>query len=147
MGADLSRFDLVVGSDVPRTAETAIAFGCSVDDEIVYSDPTIDTGIDFHAWWQWDGPFVEIARIIDENGAARGVASTIADAWTALARQLPEQGRALAVSHGGVMELGLVGCLPGVDQATWGQPFSHCEGFELLFDRDRFVEVSFLRFR
>jgi hypothetical protein len=95
----------VVASGVPRTVESAIAFGCSVDDEVVYPDPTIDTGIDFHAWRQWDEPFVQIARIIDENGAARAVATAIADAWRGVARQLPEEGRALAVPHGGVMEV------------------------------------------
>ena len=62
----------------------------------------------------------------------------------ALARA-PDGGRTLVVSHGGVIELGLVACLPNADHASWGPPFSQCDGAELDHDGESFTSIRFAR--
>jgi len=51
---------------------------------------------------------------------------------------------ALVISHGGVLELGVVGCLPDVDFSNWGDAVDYCEGARLYWD-DQFIRAEVLR--
>jgi hypothetical protein len=48
------------------------------------------------------------------------------------------------VNHGGVVELGVVGCLPGFDFSSWGGSVEYCEGARLFWDEE-FVRAEVLR--
>jgi broad specificity phosphatase PhoE len=145
VGDTLGSFDLVVASRAPRTAETAVALGYAVEDELSYPDVMDGTGIDFHAWWDWPEPFAEVARIMSSNENASRAGDSIADIWSGIAHSVHDGGTALVVSHGGIMEVGVVAALPDADRTKWGMPFAHCEGFILTMDGERFVDVSFTR--
>ena len=143
--AGMGTFDLVIASKAPRTVETALAMGFSVEDVISYPDVTDGTGIDFHAWWEWPAPFDEVAAIFDRNERAARAGASIADAWSGIAESVKEDGRALVVSHGGVMEVGLVAAITDADRSDWGAPFQQCDGFELDYDGAGFTAVRFFR--
>jgi hypothetical protein len=51
---------------------------------------------------------------------------------------------ALVISHGGVVELGVVGCLSDVDFSTWGDSADYCEGAKLYWD-NKFIRAEVLR--
>ena len=56
-----------------------------------------------------------------------------------------ESRSALVINHGGVVELGVVGCLPGFDFSSWGGSVEYCEGARLYWDEDKFVKAEVLR--
>ena len=75
VGMSMQRPDAVLASPFPRTVETALAFGFSVDDtyEVGEGDPW--GGIPVHAWWEWEQPYVEVARrIAQDHDVARAAA-------------------------------------------------------------------------
>lgn len=62
-----------------------------------------------------------------------------------IVRVLPDGGRALVVSHGGIVEAGAIGCLMP-DVPALNEPFfGYCEGARLTFDGERVIDVQILR--
>jgi hypothetical protein len=51
----------------------------------------------------------------------------------------------LVITHGGIVEIGAVGCLPDADHSAWGPYCDYCEGVRLSLDGERFVEAEILR--
>jgi hypothetical protein len=51
---------------------------------------------------------------------------------------------ALVINHCGVVELGVVGCLPDFDFSAWGGSVEYCEGARLYWD-DKFIRAEELR--
>ncbi len=142
IGNAMGPFDHVVTSDAPRAFETAIAFGFAVDELIPglgQFDDSINDEVDRNA------DFGALARAVRKDGAAARLARWQARLWQTLVATLPENGRALAVSHGGIIELGAIGCLPDADHASWGAALDYCEGVRLSFDGQDFVGVEMLR--
>jgi broad specificity phosphatase PhoE len=145
VGEQTGPFDLVVSSRAPRAFETAIAMGYAVD--------TWYARVDFgEAEWQElarllpEGtPFLERAGVMHAPGLAGRYARALCEQWAAVARELPEEGRGLVISHGGYLDDSAVACLPEQDHQRWGPNFGHCEGIRLVFDRGRFVDGQVLR--
>jgi hypothetical protein len=52
--------------------------------------------------------------------------------------------QALLISHGGLIEPGLVAALPDWPHVRWGRGFRHCEGARLHHDGTRFVGAEIL---
>ncbi len=67
------------------------------------------------------------------------------EAWRSVLCSVPEDGRALVISHGGIVEAGAIGCLPDADHASWGRGLDYCEGVRLGFDGEQFASVEILR--
>jgi broad specificity phosphatase PhoE len=84
---------------------------------------------------------------VAKGGPAAKYARAQARLWRSIAAQLPDGGAALVITHGGIIEAGTVGCLPGLDYAAWGGPCGYCEGARLSFDDDRPVAAQVLRVR
>jgi hypothetical protein len=57
-----------------------------------------------------------------------------------------EDGKALIVGHGGVIEPTMVATDPIGDYLSWGQPFSHVDGVRAAFDDGQFLVVDFDRY-
>jgi hypothetical protein len=56
--------------------------------------------------------------------------------------RVSEDGKALIVGHGGVIEPTLVAADPIGDYGSGGQPFSHLDGVRLAFDDGQFFATS-----
>ncbi len=148
VGADMGPFDRVVTSHITRTLETAVAMGFAVDDQwsvLGEIEPDVWAEVGHHERWDWDEPFAAFARLVEVGGATARLGHAQAEAWRAILRDLPEDGRALVVSHGRVIEAGAVACVPNVDHAAWGQPFGKCEGLRLAYDGDAWIAPELLR--
>lgn len=147
-GARAGPFDLVLASTVPRTLETALAMGFAVDELIDTLDdlpPGVLAELGHHERWSWDAAFPRFAEIIARDGPTTRMGLRLRACWTRALESVPEDGRVLAISHGRVIETGLITCLPGGDYAAWGMPFRHLEGVELAYDDGRFELARFLR--
>ena len=142
VGEGLGRFDRVLTSRLPRAFETALAMGYAVDDQL---DEVSSTPDGLAAEVDWRDGCEGFRRAVRLGGVAARYVGEQAAAMRAIAASLPEEGRALVVSHGGIVEAGAVGCRPEDDFAGWGQACGYCEGIRLTFEGERCVAAELLR--
>ena len=64
---------------------------------------------------------------------------------TELVNRVPDEGRILVVSHGGIVEASVFGCLPELDVTDWGESIAVCEGIELAWDNGKWVGARVIR--
>jgi broad specificity phosphatase PhoE len=142
VGEGLGPFDRVITSDKARAFETAIAMGFAVDeqrDALGTMGDAVDAEVD------WQEGFPAWSRALGRGRAAARYCREQADLLAEIAAALPEGGRALVISHGGVIEAGAVGALPDGEHTVWGTYLDYCEGVLLTYDGGRCVAVSVLR--
>jgi broad specificity phosphatase PhoE len=142
VGNGIGPFDFVVTSTLPRAFETAIAMGFAVDEQ---NDIMNTYGAAVEREAPWPMPFHHYAEIVMQDGAAAKYAYKLADYYGILLDRIPEGGSALIVNHGGVVELGVVACLPDADFSAWGDAVDYCEGARLFWDDGRFTRGEVLR--
>ena len=129
----MGRFELVVTSDFPRAFQTAIAMGYAVDRQ----EPLLkELGEGVEDEVNWDAGFASFARAFALGGATTRACTAQAELLRTIAAELPENGRALVVSHGGIIEEGVVGLLPGFAFDGWGLGCERCEGVLMRFEGD-----------
>jgi broad specificity phosphatase PhoE len=141
-------YDRVLTSRIPRTFETAIAMGFAVDDQLeslgdIPAEAQQEIG--HHERWSWEEPFVQFARLVEQGGPTAQMARQQVQVWTEALRSVPQHGRVLIISHGRVIETGLVAAVPTGDYRGWGKPFHHCEGVRLTYADGVFSVEQFLR--
>jgi broad specificity phosphatase PhoE len=148
VGAQMGPFDLVLTSLVPRTLETALAMGFAVDDQRdVLGDipPAAFEEIGHHDRWSWVEPFVHFAQLMATGGPTAQLGARQLEAWLQAMEVVGPQGRVLIVSHGRIIEAGLVACFPDGDYAALGTPFQHLEGVQMTYELGRFTHLHLLR--
>lgn len=143
VGAGMGPFAKVVTSDAPRAFETAIAMGFAVDEQLADlatpGDEEVTTALeDAHT-------FADVVMAVQRHRAVARRAQKLARLLAAIAEALPEEGAALIVTHGGVIELSVAGCLPDHNFSAWGALCDYCEGVRLAFDGRAFVGADLLR--
>jgi broad specificity phosphatase PhoE len=140
VGRGLAPFDRVVTSPKPRAVETAIAMGSAVDD-VREELSGVPDEVDRHL----DGVrcFADYAVVGRKRPEVRRFMETQAELWERELELVPDHGRLLLVSHGGVIELGALGALP-VPAAGFGAALGLVEGVRLYWD-GRWVGGDVLR--
>jgi broad specificity phosphatase PhoE len=134
----IPRYDLVVTSPQPRALETAIAIGFAVDeqlDALWMGDAANDLPLDFGKYAEQVHSRPRLGLFVDE----------LARALVAAVARLPEDGTALVVSHGGVVELSAVALLPAARHELWAPPIGYAEGIRLIFEGSDCVAAEPLR--
>jgi broad specificity phosphatase PhoE len=142
VGEGLGHFDQVVTSTLPRAFETAIAMGYAVDEQI---EQLCLMGEEVGAVVQWNAGYAAWATAATNAPVVGLYTQALAELWRTIVRALPENGRALIISHGGIVEAGIIGCLPPTNRPTYGPACSYCEGARLIFEGDLVVNVEILR--
>jgi len=142
IGQTIGPFDLVATSMHHRAFETAIAMGFAVDEQ---SESLNTYGHDVEREAPWPQPYSNLAEAVKQEGAAAKYARKLAHYYTAMLGLVSDGGSALVINHGGVAELGVIGCLPDLDYSNWGGPVSYCEGARLFWDDGKFVKAEVLR--
>jgi len=141
----LGRFDRVVTSPKPRAVETAEALGFAVDallPELAMMPDDVGLPIDeLHP-----RSFADYVRFVGRSEAMADYARTQANLMREELERLPDGGRLLMVSHGGIIEFGAAGTRPA-DAMTWGAPVDYLEGFRLTLSRGEWVRGEVLRTR
>jgi len=141
IGQNIGPFERVVTSRQPRAFETAVAMGFAVDEQIELMN-TYGSAVANEA--PWPQPFYNYSEIIKQDGATARYAHKLAKYYASVMEFISEGRSALVISHGGVVELGVVGCLPNADFSTWGDSAEYCEGARLYWD-DQFIRAEVLR--
>jgi len=142
VGSTMGHYDLVVTSPVARAFETAIAMGFAVDERWPTLGPPPQA---VHDEANWEKGCAEYARAAHLGGATAHYLTVLAKQFLALAHRLPEGGRALIVSHGGVVEAATVACLSDKDYLGWDTSSDYCEGVRLYLVDGRFSDAEVLR--
>lgn len=142
VGQNVGPFDRVVTSKYSRAFETAIAMGFAVDEQVeilnTYGD-SVEKEV------PWPQPFSAYATAIKANGPAEKYAHKLAKFYADIMNSIAESRSALTVHHGGVVEIGVVACLPEVDFALWGEYIDYCEGARLFWEDGKWLSGEVLR--
>jgi len=142
VGQELGPFDFVATSTLLRAFETAIAMGFAVTEQNELMN-TYGGAVEREA--PWPMPYFHYSEIVKQEGAASKYAHQLMDYYMSILDRIPQGGSALVVNHGGVVELGVVACLPNADFSAWGESVDYCEGARLFLDDGRFAHGEVLR--
>jgi broad specificity phosphatase PhoE len=142
VGAEMGRFDLVLTSTVTRAYETAVAMGFAVNKR---SDllSSMDDAVTAEAGW--DAGFAAVAAAAGRQGALWQFGQELAELLSEVAESLPDGGRGLVVSHGGIVEVSVIGCLPDLDYEAWGEALGFCEGVRLNWESGDWTGAEVIR--
>jgi len=141
-GEGLGRFDRVITSAVPRAFETAIAMGYAVDEQIDQLGMMSD---EVGAVIQWNAGFAGWAKAARRYPVVAQYTQALGELLRSLVSALPDGGRVLIISHGGIVEASAIGCLPAGTRLVDDAPCGYCEGVRLIFDGSTVVNIEMLR--
>ena len=141
-GKEMGEFVKVYSSKAPRAMETAVAMGYAIDDVFEEISMTPD-GLEKEV--SWGMSFDQYANIINKGGITSKYAIKMAKFLLELSYDIPEDSSILIVSHGGLIEIASIGCLPNLDYSDWGEPLDTCEGVRLTIDKNRFTNSEIKR--
>jgi broad specificity phosphatase PhoE len=143
VGQNIGPFDRVITSEYARAFETAIAMGFAVDEQVeilsTYGEYDVDKEV------PWPQTFSVYATAMKANGDAAKYARKLAKYYESIMGSIAESRSALTVHHGGVVEIGVVACLPETDFKPWGGHIDYCEGARLFWEDGKFVKGEVLR--
>ena len=144
VGEGIGPFDRVVTSTLPRALETAIAMGFAVDEQVELMS---SFGAEVEHEVPWPQTFAVYAKAVRRRraGAAQWYANQLVTFYNDLATRLVEDGAALVINHGGVVELGVTASFPDADYESWGEAVYYCEGARLFWEDGKFVNAEQLR--
>jgi broad specificity phosphatase PhoE len=142
VGEGMGPFAFVATSTLPRAFETAIAMGFAVDEQNELMN-TYGGMVEREA--PWPLPYFHYAEIVRQGGHAARYAVELAEYYALIMDRIPVGRTALVVNHGGVVELGVVACLPDVDFTNWGDAADFCEGARLFYESGKFIRGEVLR--
>jgi len=143
-------YDLVVSSPKERALETLEALGFEryeVDAAFTAVNP----------WGPFDAQATKLAKersiiplaacwlVPEALNYLRLEGETFLRAVMRVARKLPEEGRALVVSHGGILEAAALHGCPRYDLAELGGEIGFCEGVVFKFDGEQLAGVEVKR--
>lgn len=142
-GASGPPFARVVTSPSPRAVQTAVAMGYPVDqEELVLQSfgSAISTLID------WDAGFASWCRGAAESPVIAAFATLQAAIWHQVVADILPGQAALIVTHGGMIEAGVMAAAPTLDWSVAGEALDYVEGVRFWFADERCVGISVLRF-
>ena len=142
VGAQMSPFDTVVTSPLPRARETAEAMGYRVD--TILQELAELSEVIFKASG-WPNTLESIEATVLKHRQLQTFATKQVDLWQGVFRDLPLNGRGLIIGHGAILELGAIGCSLENKQQISGKPFGYCEGVKLSQKEDGSLMISLLR--
>jgi broad specificity phosphatase PhoE len=145
VGEQMGSFDRVVTSTAARAFETAIAMGYAVDERVHDLDPVWPDDVAAEVSPEAHWPEFADAAGRHPDGAYVALGRRLAELQLAIGKSLPENGRALIVSHGALVECATIGCLPDLDYETWGRAVAYTEGVRLRWDAGRWLDAELLR--
>lgn len=135
-------FQRVVTSCIPRAFQTAVAMGFKVDEQVELLN-TYGDAVEVEV--PWPANFSEYTAPVLRGGAATRYAKRLVAFYADLAASLPEAGAALVVTHGGVVEIGAVACIPNADHNAWGAYIECCEGIRMFWEDGKFINAEVIR--
>lgn len=142
-GASDLAFARIVTSPSPRAVQTAVAMGYPVDQE---ESVLQSFGSAVSALIEWNVGFASWQRSVAESPVLTAFATTQAAIWRQVLTDILPGQAALIVTHGGMIESGVMAMAPACDWSLAGEALDYLEGVRLWFDGDTCVNVVVVRF-
>jgi broad specificity phosphatase PhoE len=145
-------YDLCVSSPKERARETLQAFGFDryeVDEAFTAVNPwePFDSQVSTLAKERGIIPLAACWEFPEALNYLKMQGETFLGGIKRIARKLPEGGRALIVSHGGILEAAaLLGCAR-YDLAELGGEIAFCEGVAFMFEGENLVKIEAKRLK
>ena len=143
LASTIGRFDRVVSSPVPRAVETVEALGFSVDvtvPELALVPGEVDRFLELFR----PQSYADFVRMVRRKRVVAEYARQMADLLREELLRVPDEGRLLVVSHGGVIELGAAGAR-GQDALSFGPAAGYLEGVRLFLVGREWVRGEVVR--
>ena len=83
-------------------------------------------------------------ELMNQAGAVAALGRRQAELWVQIVFNVPDGAQALLISHGGLIEPGLVAALPTWLHAEWDRGLKHGEGARLRHDGSGFIDAEIL---
>ncbi len=141
-GNAMKRPARVITSTLERAFETAIAMGFAVDEQYGLL-ATMGDGVSAEIFW--DSPYADFSAKMCAGTALSHFAEELEALIGRIAADIPDEGRALIITHGGIIQTIAAACLPGEDLSKLGGPPSYCEGLELYFEEGKCAGYKAIR--
>jgi len=139
----LGSFDRVVSSPKPRAVETAQALGFRVDAVLpALAVSPDDVGLAIEELNPRS--FADYVRLTARSESMAEYAREQAALMREELERVPDGGRLLMISHGGIIEFGAAAARGG-DAVRWGEPLGYLEGVRLHLSRGEWVRGEILR--
>jgi broad specificity phosphatase PhoE len=139
----IGRFDRVVTSPIPRAVETAEALGFSIDlvlPELALIPDPVQKIVDTFP----PRSFADCIQLARRRPAVAEYARRQAALMHDELARVPDGGRLLMISHGGIIEFGAAGARPH-DALGFGETAGYLEGVRLTMDAGAWVGAEVLR--
>jgi len=145
-------YDLCVSSPKERARETMEAFGFErfdVDEAFTAVNPwePFDAVVSALAKERGIIPLAACWEIPEALSYLRLQGETFLGAVKRIARKLPEEGRALVVAHGGILEVAALRGCPRFELTEIGGEIGFCEGVVFKFDGENLTGVEVKRLK
>jgi broad specificity phosphatase PhoE len=145
-----SRYDLCVSSPKERARETMETFGFEryeVDDAFTALNPwePFDVEVSKLAKEQEISPLAACWEIPEALSYLKLQGETFLTAVRRIARKLPEEGRALVVSHGGMLEAAALHGCARYELSEIAGEIGFCEGVVFKIDGERLAGIEIRR--
>ena len=128
-------------SSVPRAVETALVLGHEVnrmDDLLFHYKPEVMGEIG-------DPSFKAIADAIKTGKYTASYSEDQLSLFREALDEVKEGQTVLVVSHGIMVEIGLVAMFPEMNPSEWGKPFTYLEGYRVSYENGEFKAPEILR--
>lgn len=129
---------LVISSPRDRARDTAAAIAGRVDETASFLDVASDEVLTQE---QYDTLLTQedVARFLSLNASAQRFAEAQLAQWAAIAKRLPDSGRALVVTHGGNIELPSALLAADLGAQLGRLPIGYCDGVRVHYLHGRAV--------
>lgn len=134
-------FARVVTSPKKRAIQTAVAMGFAVDETVSLLEEIPEELNDLAAW---NSGFLALHAKRNECASGEKYLRKIRAFFESTLERVPEGGRILIISHGGVVEWSAIACAPEKAR-NFGNALDTCEGVELHWGDGKFTDAKVLR--
>ena len=141
MAKQAGPFNYTLTSSIPRAVETAIVLGYEVDrtdDLLFHYKPELMGELGNQS-------FMDIAKAIESGRYTDSYAQDQVALLREAMDEVKEGETVLVVSHGSMVEIGLVAMFPDADYKEWGKPFTYLEGYRVGYENGEFKDPEILR--
>jgi broad specificity phosphatase PhoE len=143
LAKDAPKYAVVVSSPLPRAKETAERIAGRLDSV----EPALlpDLGGAAARMFGEMKTLADWALLMRTDESARRFAEEQLPVWARIASRVGDRDRALAVSHGGILDLPAIVLAKQLDAKLSGPSFGYCEGVRVTYAKGAPVKIEELR--
>jgi hypothetical protein len=134
-------FHYTLTSSIPRAVETVLVLGYEVnrtDDILFHYKPELMGELGRQT-------FGDIAKAIFLGKYTDSYSKDQIAVFEEALDEVNNEETVLVISHGCMVEIGLVAMFPELDHKKWGKPFSYLEGYRVSYENGEFKDPEILR--